>query len=279
MAVFLLHALWRLLVLALGILLAYVSAFVVFPFLDKRLPFFVAFIVLYIGVAYFALPWLIRFWRVVFKPNHIPLYVTTRDGLPSDPVNIAVVAKSKHQLVRAMKKAGWHTADKATLKNSLHEAWALLYNQPYPNAPFSALYLFNRHFDVGFQIPYGKNKSPRHRHHVRFWQLVDSTEDHGHFRFWIRHFRKFLGKEKTVWIGAAIDDVSPYGIRWYNLQVTHRNHPLHHRERDYIISTLRDAGLVKSTSKIKAGEPFEMRSQNVGINYVCDGTLRVVELI
>lgn len=278
MRIFFLHTTWRLLVLALGILLAYVSIFVAFPFLDKRLPAFIVFVILYIGVAYFGIPYLIRFMRIVIKPNHIPLYTTTRDGLPSDPVNIAVVAKSKQHLIQTMKRAGWHTADKASFKNSMREAWALLYNQPYPTAPFSALYLFNRPFDIGFQIPYGKNGSPRHRHHVRFWKLVDSEQDHGHFRFWIRHLRRFLGKEKTVWIGAAIDDVSPYGIRWYNLQVTHRTHPLHHRERDYIIKTLQDSKLAETISEIKAGEPFAMRSQNIGVNFVCDGKLKIIEL-
>jgi hypothetical protein len=278
MAIFLLHTVWRLLVLALGILLAYLSIFVAFPFLDQRLPIFFAFIIVYIGVAYFAIPYLIRILRIVIKPNHIPLYVTTRDGLPSDPVNIAIVAKSKHHLIEAMQKAGWHTADKLTMKTMLHEAWALLYNKPYPTAPFSALYLFNRPFDVGFQIPYGKNNSPRHRHHVRFWQLLNRKEDHGHFRFWIRHFKRFLGKEKTVWIGAAIDDISPYGIRWYNLQVTHRNHPKHHHERDLIIKSLKKTGKVKAVSEVKAGEPFAFHGQSIGSSIVSDARLKVVEL-
>jgi hypothetical protein len=189
-----------------------------------------------------------------------------------------VVAKNKRQFVKAMKKAGWYTADKASLRNTLREGYAILFNKPYPTAPFSALYLFNRPFDIGFQIPYGKNGSPRHRHHVRFWQLVDLKEDHGHFRFWVRHFRRFIGKEKTVWIGAAIDDVAIYGIRWYNLQVTHRTHPLHHRERDFLIKSLRDIKAIKSTSEVRAGDPFQIRSQQIGINFVCDGRLSVVEL-
>jgi hypothetical protein len=269
---------WRLLVLSLGVGLAYISAFVAFPYLDSQLPFFIALLLVYIGVAYFGLPTLIRTWRLIIRPNHIPLYVTTRDGLPSDPVNIAVVTKSKRQLIKTMRQAGWYTADKATLRNSLREAYAILFNKPYLNAPFSNLYLFNRPFDVGFQIPYGKNMSPRHRHHVRFWQLVDLQEDHGHFKFWIKHFRRFIGKEKTVWIGAAIDDIDTYAIRWYNLQITHRTHPLHHHERDFLIETLRKAKAIKSTSEAKAGDPFQIRSQQIGVNFVCDGRLSIVEL-
>lgn len=278
MVVFLLRSLWRLLVLGLGVLLAYLSIFVAFPYLNRQLPGFFVFIIIYIGLAYFAIPYLIRFLRIVIKPNHIPLYATTRDGIPSDPVNIVVIARTRRQMIRNMRHAGWHKADKATLNNSIREGWAILTNKPYPTAPFSQLYLFNRPFDIGFQIPYGKNKSPRHRHHVRFWQLAESKGDHGHFRFWNRHFWKFLRKKKSVWIGAAVDDTSLYGIRWYNLQLTHRAHPQHYKERDYIIESLRKSGLIKTVSEVKAGEPFAMRGQTPGLNFVSDGRMKVVEL-
>jgi hypothetical protein len=277
-AKFLLHTLWRLLVLALGVALVY-GVFVVVPYLDRRLPFFVALLVAYIGVAYFALPAIVRFWRVIVKPDHIPLYATTADGWPSDPVNIAIVAKSKRHFIKCMKKSGWYTADKATIRNSIREAWAILLDKPYPNAPFSNLYLFNRTFDIGFQIPYGTNKSPRHRHHVRFWQLIDRKQDHGHFSFWVRHFRRFRGKNKTIWIGTAIDDVGTYGIRWYNLQITHSTHPLHHQERDFLIKTLEEKGSVAKASEIKAGEPFEIHSQQIGMSFISDGKLKIIELL
>lgn len=265
-------------VLTLGVWLAYLAVFDLFPFLDRRLPIFFALLLVYIAVAYFGLPALLRAWRVFIRPNHIPLYVTTRDGLPSDPVNIAVVAKSRHQLVRAMKKAGWAGADKENLRNTIRAGWAMALNNPYPTAPLSALYLFNRPFDVGFQIVYGKNGSPRHRHHVRFWQLVDRRQDHGHFRFWVRHFRQFIGREKTVWIGAATDDNSVYGIRWFNLQPTHRSHPEPQKERDLIIETLKKAGHINLVSEVQAGEPFRMQAQSIGNNFICDGKLKIIEL-
>lgn len=278
MTTFLLRSVWRLFVLALGIALAYSAAFIAFPYLDRRLPFFVSIVIVYIGMAYFGLPALMRTWRILIRPDHIPLYATTRDGLPSDPVNIAVVAKSKRQFIRAMKRAGWYVADKATLRNTLREGYAIVFDKPYPTAPFSSLFLFNRHQDLGFQIPYGKNLSPRSRHHVRFWKLVDRTDDHGHFHFWAKHFRQFIGREKTIWIGAATDDVRASGFRWVNLQLTHHVHSLHHEERDRIIKSLKDTGQVQSVQDIKAGEPFRMRGQGFGVNFVSDGHLLVVEL-
>jgi hypothetical protein len=276
---FLLRSIWRLIVLALGVALAY-SVFVLFPFLDRQIPFFFALLIFYIGIAYFALPALIRTWRLIIRPNHIPLYATTPDGIPSDPVNLAIVASSRKELIEAMTRAGWFVAERATLRTALREAYAILFDKPYPNAPFSPLFLFNRTFDIGFELPYGKNGSPRQRHHVRFWQMIDleSKEDDAHFRFWFKHFRRFIGRDKTVWIGAAIDDVNVFGIRWYNLQITHNTHPLHYRERDFLIKSLRDSGAIRSVTEVRAGDPFHIRSQQVGNSYVSDGRLSIVEL-
>jgi hypothetical protein len=269
---------WRLVVLLLGVVLAYSVIFIIYPYLDSKLPFFIVVLLVYIVVAYFGLPALIRTWRLLIRPDHIPLYVTTRDGLPSDPVNIAVVAKNRRHFIRTMQKAGWYTADKATLRNNLREAYAIVFNKPYPTAPFSNLLLFNRPFDLGFQMPYGKNLSPRSRHHVRFWQLREQSDDPMHSTFWKRHLKRFIGREKTIWIGAATDDMHAGGIRWYNLQLTHRTHPMHYRERDHIIHSLKKQKGIKTVTEIKAGEPFAMRGQNFGTSFVCDGRLLVVEL-
>jgi hypothetical protein len=194
---------------------------VAFPFLDQRLPLFYALLLIYVGIAYFGLPALIRTLRLVVRPNHIPLYATTADGLPSDPVNIAVVAKSRRHFIAAMQSAGWNVSDKVTVRTTLQEAYAIVFAKPYPAAPFSPMYLFNRTFDIGFQIPYGKNGSPRHRHHIRFW---------------------------------------------------------HHRERDFVIDTLKKTKSVKGVSEVQAGEPFEIHSQQIGVSFVCDGRLKIVEL-
>ena len=276
---FLLRSIWRLVVLALGVALAYL-AFILFPFLDRQVPFFIALLIFYIGIAYFVLPALIRTWRLIIRPNHIPLYATTPDGIPSDPVNLAIVANSRKDLVAAMTQAGWYVADKATLRTALREAYAIIFDKPYPNAPFSPLFLFNRTFDIGFELPYGKNRSPRQSHHVRFWQMIDleTVEDDAHFRFWFKHFRRFIGRDKTVWIGAAIDDVNVFGIRWYNLQITHNTHPLHYRERDFLIQSLQKVGAVRDVTEVRAGDPFHIRSQQVGNSFVSDGRLSIVQL-
>lgn len=276
---FILHTIWRILTLILVVSLAVATSFFL-VYLDRRLNIFPVILIIYLLVAYLLIPLIVRFWRVVFKPNHIPRYTTTADGWPADPVNIAIIAKSERHLRRAMARAGWYEADKGTLKNDLREAYALLFDKPYPTAPFSKLYLFGRPFDIGFQIPYGKNKSPRQRHHVRFWRLHDKPgiADDAHYRYWFERIKHLFGRRRTIWIGAAIDDVHPVGIRWRNLQFTHGNHPEHTLERDFIINSLKEVGTVKVITDLKDGEPFKMRSQNIGTSFVVDGYIKVVTL-
>lgn len=214
------------------------------------------------------------------KPTHIPRYATTGDGWPADPVNIAIIAKSARHLRRAMERAGWREADRLTLRNSLREAYAILFDKPYLTAPFSNLYLFGRKSDLGFQIAYGKNKSPRKRHHVRFWRLHDkptAADDH-HYLYWFERIKHLFGRKRTIWIGAAIDDKDAVGVQWHNLQLTHGNNPEHTLERDFIIESLKAVGAVKVIADIKDGEPFKMRSQNVGTSFVVDGYIKVVTL-
>ena len=277
---FIIHAVWRVLTLILVILLAIGTSLFFIPYVDRKLPIFPVILIVYVLVAYILIPFIVRFWRLVIKPNHIPRYATTGDGWPADPVNIAIIAKSERHLRRAMARAGWYEADRSTLRNDLHEAYALLFDKPYFTAPFSALYLFGRKFDIGFQIPYGKNKSPRHRHHVRFWRLRDKpgVADDLHFAYWFERIKHLFGRKRTIWIGAAIDDVHPVGVRWRNLQLTHGNHSEHTLERDLIIQSLVDAGAVKTVTEIKDGEPFKMRSQNIGTSFVVDGYIKVVTL-
>lgn len=271
---------WRICTLILVFCAAYITTFVVFPYFDRRLPFFPAVLLGYGVLAYVLLPLVARFWNVVFKSDHIPRYAITPDGWPADPVNIAIVSKNKTHFVRVMRQAGWYTADKATVRNSLREAWAIIADKPYPTAPFSALYLFGRHFDLGFQQATTASGSPRRRHHVRFWRLDKPTKQDkkGHYRYWLQRFRHILLRRGHVWIGAAIEDSAIRGIRWRNLQLTHQNSSDHEAERDYIIRTLETINAVAKTETINDGEPFVMRGQNLGTTFIVTGKITVITL-
>lgn len=266
---------WRLLVGLVAAALAYVTFFLMYPYLDARLPWLVVIIILYIWVAYVGIPFLVRLWHLVLRPHHLPLYVTSGDGWSSDPVNVAVVCRSREELIRAMTEAGWFVADEGSVRTNLRLAWAMIFNRPYPTAPFSRLYLFGRQQDIGFQIPV--DGSPRHRHHVRFWQL-HPDQPHAHHTFWQNIFKMFRFKEKQIWIGAATHDIGPFAFRVRTLQITHKIDAKTDHERDFVLRTLNNQQLIKRQETVLAGEPLKFRGQTFGVNIVADGTLQMVEL-
>lgn len=272
----------RLGILVAVVLLAYFTAFQLFPFFDRRIPALWAALITYSIMAYVGIPTAIRILRFVYKPNHVPIFTTTGDGWASDPVNIAVMAHSEKDFIWAMQKAGWSVADHNSWKHAVREAFALIFDQPYITAPFSRLYLFGRSQDLGFQIPVGN--SPRHRHHVRFWRVdarnnpEEAQKWNDHQGFWRTLLKRFMRRKYSLWVGAAIYDSGPVAIRWRNGQVTHKIHPDANFERDFIIESLQRAGVLRSLTDIKAGEPYRGRGQAIGVTVISDGFVKLCEL-
>lgn len=272
---------WRTVIFLLGVgsLLFLATAF--WPDSGSRVAIFFASLAIYCLMAYLVIPSLFRLYHVLVKHDHIPLYATYGDGWASDPVNIAIITTNTAQLRRTMRKAGWYEADPNTLKNSLREAWALIFNQSYPTSPVSRLYLFNRHHDIAFQIPTNSQLSPRTRHHVRFWRLQapePNKHDRGHFVFWSGKLKKWLHLEKQIWIGAATYDFRPFDIRWRTGSLTHGVRHNTDEERDFIIQTLKDTGLVKAVGSSAPGEQFRFRGQSFRTIFTTDGSLKIIRL-
>lgn len=271
--------LWRIFVGIVAASLAYGTAFLFYPYLrSHNMPFVLQLIVIYVLIAYLGIPFLVRLWHIVLQPRHLPLYAVTGDGWSSDPVNIAIVCKDKKQLKKVMTQAGWYVADKVTLRTMAKMGFAMTFKRSYPTAPFSSLYLFGRRQDIGFQIQTGNPVSPRHRHHIRLWQLETPGEPDEHNTFWQEVLQLFTGKKQQIWIGTATHDIGPFAFRVRNLQLTHQIDNETNRERDFVIETLSDAKRIKRQETITAGNPISFRGQTFGVNIVTDGTLPVVEL-
>jgi hypothetical protein len=264
----------RLLVLLAGVAVIYIAVWKIYPFFDKRIPVTLALLATYIVSAYLLAPAVLRLVRLFVHPSHIPLYCVTPDGFASDPVNIGIVG-SREELIEAMQKAGWHLADKRTLRTIARMIFSAATGRPYPTAPFSTLYLFGRKQDIGFELPL--EGSNTHRHHVRFWAChLDGPEAfHGHVRFWQR-FHRLKGPLDTrqLWVGAASKDIGLRLIR-HNAQLTHMIHPDTNAERDLIVEHLRAAHQVAKTQTVKVGSPYELRNRAFLGLLRADGKLRI----
>lgn len=191
---------------------------------DRLLRLLVMVLGLYLVVAYLVVP---RVWKRDMEKHpglaDAPRITHTGDGIPGDPLNIAIVG-SETNLIRSMTAAGWYPADPITLRTSLRIAVDSVFSKPDDEAPVSDLYLFGRKQDLAYEQPVGDN--PRQRHHVRFWKW-DKTQD---------------GQE--VWFGSATYD-ERVGLSHTTGQITHHIGPDVDAERDRMMAELKKAGAVR----------------------------------
>jgi hypothetical protein len=217
-------------------------------------------LLLWLFTAYVVLPRIHRKLVKVYLPDYFIGRTRTGDGLLGDPVNLAIIG-TKRQLVRAMKQAGWHEADELNAASSWKMTISTVLKRSYPTAPVSSLYLFGEQQALAFQQEVDGNT--HQRHHVRFWPTPKG--------WWLP------GGYRADWLGAATYDRS-VGFSAFTLQFTHKIEEDIDIERDYVISTLREA---KTTKKVETVEHYAsgFRSRNGGGDHIrTDGNLPFIHL-
>jgi hypothetical protein len=266
------RALQRLLVLGLGVLSVWVIVFVVFRIADNRLPWILAAAVTYGIAAYLILPRVVLISLKILQYRHVPRFSITADGLPGDPVNI-VLAGTLAQLRAAFDVAGWSQADPLNLASSWRMVRAFVVNSPYPNAPFSTLYLFGRGQDIGFQKCI--NNSPRKRHHIRFWALNIKRANAllGTADLWLKSHRP-PDHEHVYWVGSGVKDTG-FSLTRLTFQITHATDADTNTERDFIIDELTKHGVIVGVTSYQARQ--HLPAENVN-HYVTDGAVTVASL-
>ena len=262
----------RLLILVLGVVCVWLIVFVVFKSAHNRLPFMLAVAVTYGLAAYFILPRAVRMGLKVLKRERVPRYTITGDGLPGDPVNLLLVG-TKAQLHAAFAAAGWAVADRLNVRSAWRMARAFLLNAPYPTAPFSTLYLFDRGQDVGFQKAI--DDSPRKRHHVRFWalSLQHAETTLGTSRFW-RTTRRPPDDARVIWVGAATKDIG-FSLTKLTFQITHATDDDTNAEREFIMAELSHCKAIDNRCSYQASQHVRVDHVN---HYIADGEIAAATL-
>jgi hypothetical protein len=262
----------RLAILGLGIISVWLIVFVVFDFADRRLPWAVALGFTYAIAAYVILPRVVRMGLKILQHKRVPRYTLTGDGLPGDPVNLALIG-TLQQLRSAFVAAGWSEADRLGVASSWRMVRAFVVNSPYPTAPFSTLYLFGRGQDIGFQKAI--DNSPRKRHHVRFWALsLARVEDTlGTASFWLNTDRP-PEEARVLWVGAGTRDTG-FSLTRLTFQITHATDSDTNLERDYIMAELTKNRVIGDVTAYRAGDRLSAEQVN---RYITDGHVTVASL-
>lgn len=259
----------RLAILGLGAFSIWLIVYV-FGWVDRELPSILALSLTYGVAAYVILPYAVRMGLKILRHRHVPRFTVTGDGLPGDPVNLVLIG-TFDELRAAFAKIGWPEADPLSLKSSWRMVQSFVFNQPYPTAPFSTLYLFGRGQDIGFQLPIGG--SPRKRHHVRFWSKRLTPAESVDAAFWHDPERPALG-ERVLWVGAGTKDTG-LSLTRLTFQMTHATDSDTNAERDFVMASLRDAGLISDLMVYEAGDRLKAEKVN---HYVTDGDVAVAKL-
>jgi hypothetical protein len=205
----------------------------------------------YALLAYVLLPASWRLQNVPFATAPLSRVTYTAEGIPSDPLNIALVG-TREEIVAAMRQAGWHQADAITFVSGWKDAQSVLLNRPYPTAPMSTQYVWNRPQDLAFEQAVGT--SPRRRHHVRFWRM--RSEPSG----------------RTLWVGAATFDLY-VGVSHFTGEVMHHIDPDVDAERDKVLADLSHTGRLGEVRTVAEFRPSGPGQNCAGDMYRSDGQL------
>lgn len=257
----------RLSSLVMGGLIILLIVWPIFNRLDQTLPLFLALLLTYYLSAYVILPRIIRIVLLIIRKGRIPRFTTASDGFYVDPVNIILIG-TKEELEKTFERIGWCKAEKLDLRSSQKMIRKFLVNKPYPNAPFSNLYLFGRKQDIGFQQ--SVNNSPRKRHHIRFWAInVDKEIDPLDAKFW-RKKQRIKPDKVFTWIGAASEDIG-FAFTKLTYQLSHKVDPEVDKERKYVLNLLKELKLIRKITYYKS-EEFKVGK------YTSDGRIVVAKL-
>jgi len=226
--------------------------------LERVLSFALAILSIYAALAYLALPALWTHYEHQKDLASLPMVTHTAQGIPGDPINVGLVGDEKDVLC-AMQAAGWFPADPVTFRSSIEIAGSVLLDRPYRDAPVSKLVYLGRGEDLAFEKPDGK--SADHRHHVRFWKVLDQGEE-----------------ARPVWLGAVTFDRS-VGVSHYTGAITHHIGADIDAERKLLAADLEAAGLADAKYQVTGIGPTMNGRNGGGDPYYTDGEVWILRLV
>src|SRR5258708_17495698 len=186
---------------------------------------FTAVAIVYLMLAYVALPALWGHHEHEPDLASLPMLTSTSIGIPGDALNVGLVGR-KEDILRAMDAAGWFPADPITLRTSIEIVGSVVLDRPYHDAPVSPLYYEGKKEQLAFEKPDGRSADKRH--HVRFWLVLEKGTD-----------------GRPVWLGS-ITFRRGGGLSHDTGQVTHHIAPNIDAERDLLMRHLQGAGMVQT---------------------------------
>lgn len=190
--------------------------------------------------------------------DSVPPRVSDKDGNLGDRVNFLVIG-AENQVKVALEQGGWITVD-TSVKQAIFEGLLNSFSkQAYVSLPMSSLMLFGRVQDFG----YAQGDPLRivaSRHHFRLWRSPITVGG------------------RTVWAGAGTHDIG-FDRDHRNHGITHRIDPDTDKEREYIVASLKESGLVAGVVYMTSRNAVTDARTATGSGFHSDGRTAVIYLI
>lgn len=195
-----------------------------------------------------------------FALEQLPCCATNEVGDENaDPLNIVIVGEA-HDLLNSLTRSGWSFTHRISLKTVGRMVGAAVKNNPYPVAPVSSLYVFNRKQDFALQ------------------RARTNISQRNHMRFWLA---PFTYQNQQVWVGQISRDI---GIKLSSKSpslTTHIIDPEMDLAREYLLHSLLAQGFVAKFGFV-TGSTNATREQPAynltGDPYFSDGMRLVIML-
>jgi len=192
--------------------------------------------------------------------EQLPCCATDADGEDhADPLNIVVVGEST-DLLNALSRSGWSFTHRISLGTVGRLIGSAISDDPYPVAPVSSLYVFDRKQDFALQ------------------RARNNISQRNHMRFWLAPFT-YQGRQ--VWVGQVSRDIGIKLSRKSPSLTTHIIDPEVDLAREYLLHSLLAEGFVAKFGFVtgSAVAPRSQPARNLtGDPYFSDG-LRLVILL
>jgi hypothetical protein len=226
--------------------------------LQRVLVSLLALLAVYAVAAYIVLPAVWSHYEHQKGLADLPMVTRTAQGIPGDPINVGLIGDAK-EILCAMNAAGWFPADPVTFRSSIEIAGSVLLDRAYKDAPVSNLFYLDRREDYAFEKPAGT--SADHRHHVRFWKVLDHGQE-----------------QRPVWLGSATFDRS-VGVSHFTGAITHHIGPDIDAERQMLVTDLEAAGMATAKYQVTGIGPTVSGLNGGGDLYYTDGEVWIVRLV
>lgn len=189
--------------------------------------------------------------------DQIPRRVQDASGTLGDRTNFVIIG-TRERVREAYAAAGWSLVDKDKGSAVLAGVLATIGRRSYVTLPMSELVLFGRTQDFGYAQG-DPVQVIATRHHFRLWQAPFDLEG------------------LTVWVGAGTHDIG-FDKDQRNGGLTHKIDPDVDLEREYILQSLTQTGLVVKTTFLTPADPITTAKTAHGEEFHSDGRTAIIYL-